>query len=196
MSLKTKIMKKTIFIRGFAKTLSYAKKQVKVSEVYAMSRAVLLIMLALFGIFVYYNAFKGIIIYPLLIAIVILVGIWYVMTFLVTRKMVDKQRRGESFLFLRGQLVDKIRNEVVYGALVVTRTELVFYKRKNWNGGIQAVWSSFTPALESYEIERVDGKHKGLKLSVKGEIHPIYIATKSIEKEEKAFRAIIGWPEE
>ena len=161
-----------------------------------MSRAVLLLMLALFGVFVYFTCFKGVIIYPLLIPIILLVAIWYMITFLVTKKMVDKQRGGEPLLFLKGQFIDKIKNEVVYGALVVTSTEMVFYKRKSWKGGVQVIWSAFVPSLESYELESVDGKHKGIKLSIKGETHPIYIATKAIEKEEKEFRTLLGWQEE
>ncbi len=161
-----------------------------------MSKFLLLLMVAIFGVFVYLMCFQNMIVYPLLIPVILLVAIWYIVTFLITKKMVEKQRGGEEFLYLKGQIVDKIKNDVTYGALVVTSSEMVFYKRKNWKGGVAVIWSAFIPALESYELERVDGKHKGIKLSIKGETHPIFIATNDIEKKEKEFRAMIGWQDE
>lgn len=70
---------------------------------------------------------------------------------------------------------------------------MVFYKRKDWKGNVDIIWSAFIPALESYEMGDVDGKHKGIKLSIKGDLHPILIASKSISKEEASFQKIIGW---
>ena len=161
-----------------------------------MSHFLLLLIVAIFGVFVYLMCFKASIIYPLLIPILILLILWYVITFLVTKKMVDKKREGESLLFLRGQLIDKITGSVTYGALTVTSSELVFYKRKSWKGGIDVIWSAFVPSVESYELKKVDGKHNGIELSIKGETHPVFIATNAIRKKEEEFRALLGWHDE
>lgn len=159
-----------------------------------MSRALLTLLFIVFGVFVFLMSFKNMVVYPLLIPIIILVVLWYIVTFLVTRKMVAKVRK-DKLLFLRGQYIDKVKNDVIYGALAVTSSEIVFYKRRKWNGGITPIWSAFNSTIESYELEKVDGKHKGIRISVKGEIHPILIACGSIEKEEKAFRSFLGWDE-
>lgn len=158
-----------------------------------MSKALLLLMLVFFGIFVFLMCFKNLIIYPLLIPIIVLVVIWYFVTFFVSKKMVSKKRVGEEYLFFRGQLIDKNSGDITYGALAVSKNDMVFYKRKAWNGGVEIIWSAFVPALESYEMGDVDGKHKGIKLSIKGDLHPILIACKEIGKEEDAFATMIGW---
>lgn len=161
-----------------------------------MSRALLALLFIVFGVFVFLMCFKNTVVYPLLIPIIIIVALWYIVTFLVTKKMVDKARGGEKLLFLRGQYIDSAKNDVIYGALAVSSNELVFYKRRNWNGGIMPIWSAFNTTVESYELEKVDGKHNGIKISIRGEIHPILIISSSIEKEEKAFRTLLGWGDE
>lgn len=158
-----------------------------------MSSVLLLLLLAVIGVFVYLMCFKNMIVYPLLIPVLAIAAIWYVVTFLVTKGMVKKQRGNESFLFIRARLIDDRSNNIVYGALVATKDEVVFYQRKNSGGGIKVCWSAFVPTIESYSLEKVDGAHNGIKLSIKGETRPILIASGQIAKNEKAFRDIIGW---
>lgn len=158
-----------------------------------MGKALLYLLVLVFGIFVYFASFKHMVIYPLLIPIVLLFVLWYIVSFYISKKMIEKQRPGEEMLVFKGQLIDKNKDEVIYGALAVTRSEFVFYKRKGWKGGVEIIWSAFVPALESYEMCEVDGKHKGVKLSFKGELRPILIASKTIAKSEEAFSKTIGW---
>ena len=158
-----------------------------------MSKLLLYLMLLLFGIFVFLMTFKQMIVYPLLIPIILLVVLWYFVTFYVSKKKIIEARKGESFLFFRGQLVDEINSNVIHGALVVSAGAMVFYKRKDWKGDVEIIWSTFTPSLESYELCTVDGKHKGIKLSIKGDLHPVLIASNSIAKSEDSLGAMLGW---
>lgn len=160
-----------------------------------MSKVLLYSLVLVFGVFVFFASFKHMVIYPLLIPIILLFVLWYIASFYISRRMIEKQRPGDAMLVFKGKLIDTTRNEVVYGALAVTNTELVFYKRKNWNGGVEIIWSTFVPALESYELCTVDGKHKGIKLSVRGDLKPVLIASKAIMQSEKEFASMIGWTE-
>ena len=160
-----------------------------------MSKILLYSLVLVFGIFVFFASFKHMVIYPLLIPIILLFVLWYITSFYISKKMIEKQRSGDDMLVFKGKLIDMCKNDVVYGALAVTRTELVFYKRKSWNGGVEIIWSAFVPALESYELCTVDGKHKGIKLSIRGDLKPVLIASKSIMEAEKEFSEMIGWNE-
>ena len=55
-----------------------------------MKRLVLFFLLVIFGVFVYYASFRGMVIWPLLVAELLLVGIYYIITALVTEKMIRK----------------------------------------------------------------------------------------------------------
>ena len=158
-----------------------------------MSKLLLYLMLLLFGIFVFLMTFKQMIVYPLLIPIILLVVLWYFVTFHVSKKKVLKIRKGEEFLFFRAQLIEETNSNVIHGALVVSSGVMVFYKRKDWKGNLEIIWSTFTPELESYELCTVDGKHKGIKLSVKGDLHPTLIASNGIYASEEAFKSMLGW---
>ena len=161
-----------------------------------MKRLVLLLLLAVFGVFVYYAAFRSMVIWPLIFPMLILVGIYYVITAVVTRKMVEKARGDGDFFFQRCSMIVKDGTELLGGALAVTGTEVVFYARKSEKGGVRPVWLCFTPALEGYTMKKVDDHHPGLSLSVSGEDKEILFTSRSFQKNEKAFRSALGWLEE
>lgn len=159
-----------------------------------MSRSILLAILALFGIFVYLAAFKGLIVWPLMLPILILVGIYYITTSLVTRKMLEKGRGDSDFFSVRAGLISKDGTTLTQGAIAVTSTEIVFYSRKTANGGIKPAWSCFVAELEGYTIKKVDDWHKGIVLSLAGSESEVKLASRDIEKKESEFRAALGWP--
>ena len=161
-----------------------------------MSRPILLAILALFGIFVYLAAFKGLIVWPLMVPILLLVGIYYITTSLVTRKMLEKGRGDSDFFSVRAGLISKDGTSLVQGAIAVTGNEIVFYSRKSTKGGIKPAWSCFTAEIEGYTIKKVDDWHKGIVLSLSGSDSEVKLASRDIEKREKDFRKALGWPEE
>ena len=69
-----------------------------------MSRAILLSILVLFGIFVYLISFEGMIVWPLMVPVVLLVGIYYIITSVVTRRMIEKARGEGDFFSVRASL--------------------------------------------------------------------------------------------
>ncbi len=161
-----------------------------------MKRLILFLVLAVFGIFVYFASFKGMIIWPLLLPLLALVGVYYVITSLVTRSMIVKARGDGAFLFIPCSMIIKNGTELLGGALAVTATEVVFYSRKSEKGGVVPSWSCFVPSIEGYQMKKVDNHHHGLSLSIAGEDREILFASRRFQKNEKAFRAALGWPEE
>ena len=161
-----------------------------------MKRLILFLVLAVFGIFVYFASFKGMIIWPLLLPLLALVGVYYVITSLVTRSMIVKARGDGDFLFIPCCMIIKNGTELLGGALAVTATEVVFYSRKSEKGGVVPSWSCFVPSIEGYQMKKVDNHHHGLSLSIAGEDREILFASRRFQKNEKAFRAALGWPEE
>ena len=161
-----------------------------------MKRLVLLLLLAVFGVFVYYAAFKYRIIWPLIFPLMALVAIYYVITSVVTRKMIEKVRGKEDFFYQKCSMIIKDGTELQGGAMAVTGTEIVFYARASEKGGVKPVWSCFVSVLEGYTIKKVDTHHHGIALSVAGEDKEILFTSKDFGKNEKAFRAALGWPEE
>lgn len=161
-----------------------------------MAKTFKLLIALIFGVIVYFMAVKSMIVWPLFIPLLIVVILWYVTSFVVTEKMVRKARGEEKFFFLRCQMVDEVKNELVYGALTVTSNEILFCRRKSASGGVEIVWSCFTAALEGYELGKVDEFHPGVSLSISGENKKVRIVSKGIAKREKEFRSALGWPEE
>ena len=161
-----------------------------------MSRPILLAILVLFGIFVYLAAFKGIIVWPIMVPILLLVAVYYITTSLVTRRMLVKGRGDSDFFSVRAGLVSKDGTSLTQGAIAVTGNEIVFYSRKSAKGGIKPSWSCFTAELEGYTIKRVDDWHKGIVLSLAGSDSEVRFASREIEKKEAEFRKALGWPEE
>lgn len=161
-----------------------------------MKRLILFLVLAVFGIFVYFASFKGMIIWPLLLSLLALVGVYYVITSLVTRSMIVKARGDGDFLFIPCSMIIKNGTELLGGALAVTATEVVFYSRKSEKGGVVPSWSCFVPSIEGYQMKKVDNHHHGLSLSIAGEDREILFTSRRFQKNEKAFRAALGWPEE
>ena len=161
-----------------------------------MSRAILLAILALFGVFVYLISFRGIIVWPLMIPVAVLLALYYVTTSLVTRRMLEKARGESGFFSFRASLVSKDGTSLTPGAMAVTQSEIVFYARKGAKGGVRPAWSCFVPEIEGYTLKKVDDWHNGIILSLSGESQEVKFASRSIAKEEGRFRAALGWPED
>lgn len=161
-----------------------------------MKDPLLLLVLASAGAFLYYLVFKGIL-YPFLIPVMLLcVAIWYYCNFFLSEKMVRKVRGEEKFFFQKAQMIDEKKNELINGALVVTETEVAFYKRKGYRGGLSLVWTCFTPQIESYSMGTVDEHHKGMTLAVKREKKPVRFCSAKLMEREAEFRSALGWPAE
>lgn len=161
-----------------------------------MKDPLLLLLLVLVGVFLYFATFKGVI-YPwLLIVMVIVTALWYVANHFINKKMVQKTRKDEEFFFQKAQMVDKTGTELISGALVVTKDEVVFVRRKGYLGGVEVVWSAFTSTISSYSMDYITDKKLGLKLSLKREKEEFKFVSPKIKEREKEFRKALGWPEE
>lgn len=158
-----------------------------------MKGALLGLIIVVFGIFVYYSAFKGMVLLFLLPVIILLTGLWYVVSFVVTRKMVVKGRGVDDFWYHRCSYVKPGGVDMVPGALAVTDKEIVFYARKSSLGGVVPAWSCFTPEIESYNLGKVDEHHKGLELSLTGGISGVKFVTSKLQDKEGEFRKALGW---
>lgn len=153
----------------------------------------LFVLVIAVGVFSYFAAFKGMVLICMIPLLIVLTALWYVATSVVTRKMVEKSRKGESFFFQRGGLINKDETELVNGALVATKSEIIFYKRKGYFGGIVPIWSAFTSTIESYSMEKVDDKHDGIIFTISGDDDKIKVASSHLKKREEEFRSSIGW---
>ena len=161
-----------------------------------MKRLILLAILAIFGVFVYYAAFRSTLLFPLLLPLAVLVAVFYVVTSLVTKGMIEKVRGEGDFLYLRCSMIVRNGTDLLGGALAVTPTEIVFYSRASERGGAKPSWSCFTASVEGYTMKKVDDFHPGVSFAIKGETDEIRFTSRRIAKEEKEFRKALGWPEE
>ena len=94
-----------------------------------MKDPLLLLLLALVGVFLYLVTIKGVI-YPwFLLLMIVVTSLWYIANHYISRKMIEKTRKGEEFFFQRAQMVDKTVTELLSGALIVTKDEIVFAKK-------------------------------------------------------------------
>lgn len=158
-----------------------------------MKGFLLALIVIVFGIFVFYSAFRGMVLLFLLPVLIALTALWYVVSFLVTRKMVVKARGVDDFWYHRCSYVKPGGEDMVSGALAVTEQEIVFYARKSGKGGVVPVWSCFTPELESYNLGKVDEHHKGIELALSGGLSGVKFVTSKLQGQEGDFRKAIGW---
>ena len=158
-----------------------------------MKDPLLLVLVAIVGVFLYFVVFKGVI-YPLLIfPIIAVAALWYLANNYISRKMVAASRGEESFFFQKAQMVDESGTELISGVLIATKDEIVFSRRKSYWGGLAVVWSTFTGALSSYRIDYIDEKRKGIILTVKGDKKEKKFICPKIAEREEEFRSFIGW---
>lgn len=153
----------------------------------------LMVLVVVVGVFTYFVAFKGVVHLWMLPILVVLTAVWYVTTALVTKGMVKKNRKGEAFFYSRASLVSSDETELISGALVVTGSEIVFYRRAGYLGGVKPVWSAFTSQIESYSLEKVDEKHDGIILKMNNSENSVKVASKSLKKREDELREALGW---
>ena len=153
----------------------------------------LLVLVIAVGIFSYFAAFKGEVHIWMIPVLILLTAVWYVCTALVTKGMIKKSRNGEDFFYSRGGLVSENGTELISGALVVTGSEIVFYQRKRYLGGVKPIWSAFTSQIESYSLEKVDDKHDGVIFTLNNSDDKVKVASKGLKKSEEEFRKALGW---
>ena len=158
-----------------------------------MKRAVLFLILAVFAIFVYYASFKGMIIWPLMAVEMPLVAVYYVISSVVTEKMVRKQRGTESFMFVRASMITPDSTTLIPGALTITSSEVIFYSRKGAKGGVSIAWSCSVPEISEYSLGKVDGFHKGISLTLHGHEEPQKFVSNAIQSRESELRGALGW---
>lgn len=159
----------------------------------SMKKLVLFLILAVFGIFVYFVSFRGAVLYPLIFVLIVMVGIYYVISSLVTRKMVVKARGEEGFFYLRCSKISDDETSTIPGALAVTSHELVFYVRKDAIGHIRPLWSCSVQELDSYDIRKVDDHHSGIAIKLAGDENEIKFISSSIARKESGFKSALGW---
>ena len=154
---------------------------------------ILFILVCLVGVFTYFAAFRNEVHIWMIPLLVVVTVIWYVCNCVITVRMIRKSRGDEAFFFVRGSLVMNNETELVQGSLVATSTELVFYRRRGYLGGVRPIWSCQVSQIESYSLEKVDDKHDGIIISLTGDETKTKIASKGIAKSEEEFKKTIGW---
>ncbi len=153
----------------------------------------LVVLVILVGVFTYFAAFRGMVLIWMIPVLVLFTGLWYVCTAVVTEAMVRKNRKNEEFFFVKGGLVSSDETALSNGALVATASELVFYTRRSYLGGVKPVWSCLVSQIESYSLEKVDDRHDGIVITLKGQTDRIRISSRKLKAREEDFRNTIGW---
>lgn len=158
-----------------------------------MKDPLLILLLALVGVFLYLVTFKGVIYPLLLLCLVVVTALWYFANHYISQAMVKKTRNGEDFFFQKAQMVDKTGTELISGALLITKDEIVFVRRKGYMGGIKVVWSAFTSTLSSYSLDYITDKRKGVIFTLKGEKEGVKFVSGKIGEREGEMRKALGW---
>ncbi len=157
-----------------------------------MKKLLLLLLVALFGGFVYFIYFKGLIYWQFLPALAAVVALYYVAATVVTKSMVKKVLGDEEFFITKGSIPAKDQKELIVGALVITKNDILFYKRKDAFGGVALIYSANVNALETYTIDRVDDVHNGIIFRFSGD-EEVKIGAYGMSKKESEMRRILGW---
>ncbi len=130
----------------------------------------------------------------ILVAILLLLGVaYYVMEDVVTEGMV-KKATGEDFFFsFKGGYI-KQSNATTFskGRIVVTPTEIRFYKRNKDIGGCLLLYSCFVNELKSYSLGKVDEFHTGITFTLNSD-EEVLFASKEIVKKEAELKKVLGW---
>ena len=153
----------------------------------------LFLILAVFAVFVYFASFRGMIIWPLMVAELPLVAIFYVITSVVTEKMIRKQRGDETFMYVKASMISSDSANLLPGALTITKSEIIFYSRKSAGGGVMVSWSCSVPEVSEYNLGKVDGFHKGVSFTLTGREEPQKFVSNSIQKREGELKSALGW---
>lgn len=139
-------------------------------------RKLSLILIALnFGLIVYFMVFKRVINWLLFIPLFLIFIFWYVVSYYVSKKMVQKELKSSFFFFTSSKLMDEKNEVLLPGALVITEKEILFYIRKKWNGGLEEVFSFRKNNLDSYEIKKWDQNREGLSIEGDGKTYSVII---------------------
>ncbi len=162
-----------------------------------MKRFSLALIAIIFGIIVFLMAFRRIIYWPLFIPLLFSVAFWYVVNFYISDKMIRKARAEDDYLYIACKMraSNEEKEDLIYGALTITASEIIFYKRKNWNGGVEIVYSNSSSALDGFEIGKIEevSKTEVLKLSFSNEKHPLYFASKKFRNMREEIEKALNW---
>ena len=134
-----------------------------------MKRLILFLILAVFGLFVYFISFKGEVYLLFIPVLAVLIAVYYVISSLVTEKMIEKKRDDENFFYLKCSKISDDETSTVPGALAVTSSEIVFYVRKDAAGNIKGLGlhtggavvyrHQAVPVQTKYFSQQGDGHH-------------------------------------
>lgn len=157
-----------------------------------MKKLLLLLLVALFGGMVYFIYFKGLIYWQFIPAMAIVLALYYVASTVVTKSMVKKVLGDEEFFITKGSIPSKDQKELIVGALVITKNDILFYKRKEAFGGVSLIYSANVNALETYTLDRVDDVHNGIIFHFNGD-EEVKIGAYGMSKKENEMRHVLGW---
>lgn len=157
-----------------------------------MKKLLLLLLVALFGGMVYFIYFKGLIYWQFIPAMAIVLALYYVASTVVTKSMVKKVLGDDEFFITKGSIPSKDQKELIVGALVITKNDILFYKRKEALGGVSLIYSANVNALETYTLDKVDDIHNGIVFHFNGD-EEVKIGAYGMSKKENEMRHVLGW---
>ena len=158
-----------------------------------MKRAVLFSILAVFAVFVYFASFRGMVIWPLILLELPLVAVYYLISSVVTEKMIRKQRGNESFMYVKASMITPDSTTLMPGALTITSSDVIFYTRRSAGGGVKVSWSCSSREINEYNLGKIDGFHKGLSLTLSGQEEPVKFVSGSVQTREAELRSALNW---
>ncbi len=157
-----------------------------------LHKAVIAGVLASILYLVYTSLYKGYIFTPILLVMTLLALLYYVMTSVVTKGMVNRKEKKDT-LSARAGLVDS--DNLIPGRLAFDSGRITFYRRKGDLGGVTAEFSIRTEDLESYSIGKINEYHSGIRLkSIDGREYSL--KSSAIIRDEKTFSDALGFTPE
>ena len=119
--------------------------------------------------------------------------LYYVSEDVVTERMIKKATGESSFFSVKaGYITQKNATTFSKGRLVITPTEIRFYKRLKDIGGCLLLYSCFTKEVESYNLGKVDEFHNGVSFTLVSK-EEVLFSSNEIKKQEKGLKKALNW---
>jgi hypothetical protein len=130
----------------------------------------------------------------LIVALLVLLGfLYYVTEDVVTEKMVEKATGEKGFFSVKGgYIADKKATQFSKGRLVITSSEIRFYKRAAGSGGCALLYSVSVPELASFSLGKVDEFHNGIVFTLKSGAEVLF-SSKEIASKEAEVKKALAW---
>lgn len=154
-----------------------------------MSKILLFFTALIFGVIVYLMVFRRMILWPLFIPLFIVVAVWYVVTFMVTKKMAASKFPSMVF-FKRAKMLNSTKTDMTHGAFVVADQMAFFVKRKSEKGSVEIIWSAPLDAISSCVFEKVDTSHSGFTVVEKDESAYSFISMSAKKNESSILESL------